>query len=416
MTTTYMHQPASQQASYPENESTRIFDLMSFDLDYSDLEKEFEELTTLAARVAGTEVSLLNLIDLYTQWTVAGHGFPMVQTPRENSVCQYTILEQDHFEVKNLQEDERFKDLAGIKDGPMMRYYFGVPLRTPDGHNIGSLCVLDSHEITLSADKVDLLKALAKEIVKRLLLLKEVRLVRSELTEARAVIKRVAHDVRGPIGGIIGLAKRLIQKEGKSSPEEVLKISQMIHQSSSSLLALADEILQPNQQPAEQSEIQDGITLGSFREALEQLFLPQATEKAISFGVHINEDLSDITFNKTRLMQIVVNLVSNALKFTPPLGEVSVDLDLTLSQNNRILKIQVQDTGIGLSPEQVDAMEKGQSPSTSGTQGELGYGMGLQLVRQLLKSLHGTMQVQSTPGRGSSFELFIPIGTVSHAG
>lgn len=416
MSTTYMPQPASQQAPYPENESKRVFDLMALDLDYSALEKEFEELTSLAARVAGTEISLLNLIDLYTQWTVAGHGFPMVQTPRENTVCQYTILEEDHFEVKNLQEDERFKDLAGIKDGPMLRYYFGVPLRTPDGHNIGSLCVMDSKEVTLTADKVDLLKSLAKEIVKRLVLLKEVHTLRVDLAEARAVNKRVAHDVRGPIGGMIGLTKRLIQKEGSRSPEEVLKVSQMIHKSASSLLALTEEILQPNQKPTAQPEIEDGMTLASFKEALEQLFLPQATEKAIGFRVRINEALSDITFNKTRLMQIVVNLVSNALKFTPPLGEVCVELDLTLTQHNRVLKILVQDTGIGLSPDQVDAMVKGQTPSTSGTQGELGYGMGLQLVRQLLASLHGTMQVESTPGLGSSFELIIPIGTVSHTG
>ncbi|WP_303413799.1 GAF domain-containing sensor histidine kinase [Pontibacter coccineus] len=388
---------------------------MAFDLDYNTLEKEFEELTSLAARVAGTEVSLLNLIDLYTQWTVAGHGFPMVQTPRENSVCQYTILEQDHFEVKNLQEDERFKDLAGVKDGQMLRYYFGVPLRTPDGHNVGSLCVLDRNEVTLSADKIDLLKALAHEIVKRLVLLKEVRLLHSELTESRTVNKRVAHDVRGPIGGIMGLTKRLIQKEGMSSPEEVLKISQMIHKSSASLLALADEILLPNQLPTAQPEIKDGMTLASFKEALEQLFLPQATEKAISFVVHINEALRDITFTKTRLMQIVVNLVSNALKFTPPLGEISVYLDFTLTQNNRVLQIQVQDTGIGLSQDQVKAILKGQTPSTCGTQGELGYGMGLQLVQQLLAGLNGKLGVESTPGQGSTFELAIPIGTVLYS-
>ncbi|MBX0331891.1 GAF domain-containing sensor histidine kinase [Pontibacter sp. HSC-14F20] len=402
------------QASYAHNESTRVFDLLSFDLDYSVLEKEFKDLTTLAAHVAGTEISLLNLIDLYTQWTVAGHGFPKGQIPRENSICQYTILEDDHFEVKNLLEDERFKNLAGINDGPMLRYYFGIPLRSPDGNNIGALCVMDRSEVTLSSDRINLLKTLAGEIEKRLVLLKEVRTLRTQLAEARAVNKRVAHDVRGPIGGIIGLAQRLIRKEGKSSPVEVLKISQMMHKSGSSLLALADEIMRPGQLSHAQPEMEDGITLFNFKQTLEQLFLPQASGKAISFGVHINEKLGNITFTKTKLMQIVVNLVSNALKFTPPLGEVSVSLDLTLSQNHRIVNILVQDTGIGLSQEQVDAIVRGQAPSTSGTQGEIGYGMGLQLVRHLLESLHGTMQLQSTPGQGTSFELSIPIGRVAH--
>lgn len=416
MSSTCMPTTNSRQAPYPENESKRVFDLLSFDLDYNALDQEFADLTSLAARVTGTEISLVNLIDLYTQWTVAGHGMAVMQTPRENTVCQYTILEEDHFEVQNLQEDERFRELPGIKDGPMLRYYFGVPLRTPDGHNIGALCVVDNEEVKLSTDEKDLLKSLANEIVKRLLLLKEVHTLRSELAEARAVNRRVAHDVRGPIGGITGLAKRLIQKEGKSSPEEVLKICLMIHKSGTSLLTLADEILQPTQMQAAQPEIENETTLSKFKDALEQLFQPQASEKAIGFSVHINEELGNIIFSKNRLMQITVNLVSNALKFTPPLGEVSVSLDLTMSQNNRGLKIQVQDTGIGLSQEQVDAIVKGKAPSTVGTQGEHGFGMGLQLVRQLLESLRGTMQVQSTPGLGTSFELLIPIGLVSHAG
>lgn len=408
----YEHKP--QSAPYAKDEAARVLNLLHFDLDYSALEKEFEGLTSLAARVTGTEISLLNLIDFYTQWTVSGHGFSAFQVPREESVCQYTILEPDHFEVKNLQQDERFKNLAGIKDGLKLRYYLGVPLRTPDGHNIGALCVFDSHRKTLSPDKIDTLKTIANEIVKRLVLLKELITLRHELAEAKEVNKRVAHDIRGPIGGIMGLAQMLMHKEGRSNQQEVYSMSQMIYNSGESLLTLADEILQGKQAHSVQEAPEDGLTLHSFKKKLEELFLPQATNKIVDFEVTINESVSNITFTKYRLMQLVVNLVTNALKFTPPLGKVAVRLDITLSQDHRILYIAVQDTGIGLTKEQVETIMTGQVSSTTGTKGEHGYGMGLQLVRQLLNNLHGTMHIESTPGEGSLFELRIPIGMVSH--
>lgn len=396
------------------NETERVLDLLSFDLDYSTLEDDFASLTSLAAHVTGTEISLLNLIDMYTQWTVSGYGFPAGQTPRENSVCQYTILEQNHFEVKDLQHDQRFQDLPGIQDGPKMRYYMGVPLRTPAGHNIGVLCVMDSHEKSLTPDQIAVLHTIASEIVKRLLIQKQVQNLRREVAEARALNKRVAHDIRGPIGGIVGLAQMLIRKEGKSSQEEILKIIRMIEKSGTSLLGMADEIMQEKYEQPLSTAPEDGLTLRRLKNKLEELFEPQSIDKGIAFDVSVNEELADINFTKNKLLQVAVNLVSNALKFTPPLGQVSVALDLTLSQNHRVLYLKVSDTGIGLEPEQVQAIRSGNAASTSGTGGEVGYGMGLQLVREMLNSLKGDMQVESVLGRGTSFELRIPIGTVAH--
>ncbi len=397
----------------PQNENERVLALLSFDLDYSALEDDFETLVSLAAQVTGTEISLLNLIDMYTQWTVSGHGFPTGQTPRENSICRYTILQDDHFEVKDLQQDERFCKLPGIQDGPMLRYYMGVPLRTPAGHHIGALCVMDSNVKYLTQDQMAVLHNIASEIVKRLLLHKKIQDMRQELADARSLNKRVAHDIRGPIGGIVGLAQMLIRKQGNGNPEEVVKMIRMIEKSATSVLGMADEIMQEKYSKTAAAP-EDGLTLPGFKNKLEEIFEPQAIDKGIDFSVSINEDKAHIIFAKNKLLQVAVNLISNALKFTPPLGQVSVDLDLTFSQNHRVLYLKVSDTGIGLAPDQLQAILSGSTASTSGTSGEMGYGMGLQLVRQLLSSLNGSLQVESIPGMGTSFELHIPIGTVSH--
>jgi signal transduction histidine kinase len=408
-----MSETNSSKPVLPADETERALDLLSFDLDYRALEDDFDTLVSLAAQVTGTEISLLNLIDMYTQWTVSGHGYPAGLTPRENTVCQYTILEEDHFEVKDLQQDERFRDFSGIKDGNMLRYYMGVPLRTPAGHNIGVLCVMDSHEMALTPDQLEALHKIAAEIVKRLLIQKRIQDMERQLAEARALNKRVAHDVRGPIGGIVGLAQMLIRKQSSGSTDETLKIVRMIEKSATSLLGMADEIMQ-EKYALSVAAPEDGLTLQGFKSKLEEIFLPQAIDKGVAFDISINEEKAAIIFTKNKLLQVAVNLISNALKFTPPLGLVSVDIDLTFSQNHRVLFLKVSDTGIGLEPDQVQAIMSGNAASTSGTGGELGYGMGLQLVRQLLYSLHGSMQVDSVPGQGTSFELRIPIGTVNH--
>jgi hypothetical protein len=75
------------KAPFPENEMDRLLSLSEFDLDYDNLEDNFKDLTRLAAKVAGTEISLINLIDSFTQWTISSHGLDIAQMPREESVC-----------------------------------------------------------------------------------------------------------------------------------------------------------------------------------------------------------------------------------------------------------------------------------------------------------------------------------------
>ncbi|WP_432328631.1 hypothetical protein ACRQ5D_07940 [Mucilaginibacter sp. P25] len=86
----------------------RLLSLSEFDLDYTEHKDSFKDLAKLAAKVTGTEVSLVNLIDSYTQWSISGHGLEIEQMPREDSVCQYTIIDGEYFEVEDLRNDRTF--------------------------------------------------------------------------------------------------------------------------------------------------------------------------------------------------------------------------------------------------------------------------------------------------------------------
>ena len=398
-------------APLPENEWERIIKLSDLDLDYSGLQDTFKDFTKLAAKVAGTEISLMNLIDSFTQWTVSNYGLPIEQMLREDAVCQYTIAAKESFEVKDLTADERFKDKFYVAGEPLLTYYFGIPLQTNDGFNLGALCVMDKIGKEISPEKIELLKIIAAEIVNRLTALKVIQSLRSKVKEAKEIQKKVAHDIRGPIGGIIGLAQIISEQGDSNKMEEVLDFISLIQKSGNSLLELADEILGSEiktKGEAHETQAHD-FNLTLFKEKLEKLYTPQAINKKIDFSVHIDSGAEMIPFSKNKLLQISGNLISNAMKFTPNNGKVTVYLNLTEGENQNILKITVTDSGIGLDQQAIDHILNGTASSTDGTGGEQGYGFGLALVKHLTEQMKGTMQIYSGPSEGASFEIQLPL-------
>ncbi|WP_454800868.1 GAF domain-containing sensor histidine kinase [Mucilaginibacter phyllosphaerae] len=385
----------------------RIISLSDYDLDYTSFQDNFKDLAKLAAKVAGTEISLINLIDSFTQWTITNHGLEIDQIPREDSVCQYTIATpNDHFEVTDLKADERFKDKFYVADEPNLRYYYGIPLKTGQGYSLGALCMLDKDLKTLSPEKVELLKIIADEIVNRLNAHRLITGLKTKLHEANETKKKVAHDIRGPLGGIIGLAQVISEQGHDNEIDEVLEFINLIQRSGRSLLELADEILTADKPQRELKA--DEFNLIVFKDKLEKLYTPQAISKKIKFTINTSVNSATIPFSKNKLLQITGNLISNAMKFTPINGAVMVDLSLKIQESQNLLQINVTDTGVGLSQDAVSAILSGKAESTNGTGGEQGYGFGLALVKHLVDNLKGTMHIYSNTGNGANFEISLP--------
>ncbi|WP_207531666.1 GAF domain-containing sensor histidine kinase [Desertivirga arenae] len=393
----------------PANEFERIINLSEFDLDYTNLQDSFENLARLAAKIAGSEISLVNLIDTYTQWTISSHGISLDQMGREESVCQYTIVETDKFEVSDLTADDRFKNKFYVVGDPHLKYYYGIPLRTKEGINIGALCVMDKETKILTPEKTEMLQIIAEEVVNRLKAFKAIAQLQAALKESNETKKRIVHDVRGPLAGIIGLTEIIAEQGDSNKIEEVMEFINLINKSSSSILDLANEILTSEKKlekaPALKADEYNQLVL---KEKLLQLYTPQAMNKNIKFEVHTAADTEVIPFSKNKLLQIIGNLISNAIKFTPEGGQVVVDLKLKIGTHTNDLIIQVRDTGIGLSQESIDAVVKGQGSSTNGTEGEIGFGFGLALVKHLVETLDGILNINSIPGKETIFEISLP--------
>jgi signal transduction histidine kinase len=391
----------------------RLLSLADLDIDYSDHQDTFKDLAKLAAKVTGTSISLVNLIDSLTQWTISNYGLDLDQMLREDSVCQYTIMEPDLFEVTDLTADDRFKDKFYVTGDPNIRYYYGVPLKTSSGLHLGALCVLDKERRNLEPEKVELMKIIADEIVSRLRTHKVLETLRAKLNESKQTQKKVAHDIRGPLGGIVGLAQ-IIRDQGESNQmDEVLEFANLIHKSGSSILDLAEEILESHKEKGVKS-LQTGVqdsnrfNLTMFKDKLIKLYGPQAVHKNVIFSVNTSALTEHIPVSKSKLLQITGNLISNAIKFTPSGGSVTVDLQLVINLDLPTLQIIVSDTGVGLPDESIDAILSGNASSTGGTMGEQGFGFGLALVKHLVDSLQGQMSITSSIGKGASFIVSLP--------
>jgi len=322
----------------PLNEAERILSLSNLDVDYSTLENDFKHLMRLASRMTDMDVTLLNLLDSYTQWTIAQHGIQLSSMPREECVCQYTIAQDESFEIKDLSCDPRFEQASYVKDEPKLRYYYGVPLEMSNGVNIGSLCVMNREIKTLSADKVDLLKIIAEEIVCKLKDLQKINELKNELSDALKMQRKIAHDIRNPLAGIIGISDILIEPDEEHNKEEVLNCLKLINNSSKSILEIADNI---SVELFEKGSQTYSFNLETLAERISHLYLPLAKNKKVNLEFAIDKSKEHIHFSRNKILQIIGSPVSSAIKLSEPGALIKIQLSLLVQSDRNILYVDI---------------------------------------------------------------------------
>lgn len=164
----------------PDNEKERLKALASYDILDTFAEKDFDDITKIAAELTQTPICLISLVDVDRQWFKSNHGIGVRQTPRSVSFCGHAInTPNEPFEVISASDDERFKDNILVKGDPYICYYYGVPLVSPDGYVLGTLCVIDHKKRDLTKLQKRCLDALSKQVVSLL----ELRKKNTKITE-----------------------------------------------------------------------------------------------------------------------------------------------------------------------------------------------------------------------------------------
>ncbi|MEX2478991.1 MAG: GAF domain-containing sensor histidine kinase [Gracilimonas sp.] len=396
----------SQNSVIPVNEKERQARLDEYDILDTLPEGEFDSLVELAALITGSPVSLINLLDHNRQWSKAAYGAKKESTSRNETVCQYTILRNENFEVQDLTKDDRFKNMTFVKDAPNYRSYSGYPLTTPDGYNIGALCVLDYKPKKLTKDQRKALQTLANEIIARL----ELRKQQSELEklnrEKDHFLRAVNHDIKSPINGIVGAANYLLNN-WDGDREELSQFLKMIELSGRKLINYTGELVSNSLQHGESKLILDDVDLQETISDLIHIYTPLAEAKKVEIKSNLDTSRS-FRIDNEKFKLIVSNLISNALKFSSNGDTIEVSTEFKGPDQNT-LYCKVSDTGIGI-PEKFlpGIFEKNKSHQRQGTQGEISTGMGLPIVKSYVELHHGTIKVESKEGEGTIFHIEIP--------
>ena len=255
-------------------------------------------------------------------------------------------------------------------------------------------------------------QALAEEVNNRKVAQEKLQKLNGELVQSSRYkdqfLATMSHELRTPLNAILGMSEALIVPVYGDLNDQQRKAILHVRDSGQHLLSLIDDILDLSKIAAGRSPLELAeIEVESVAEASLRLIRPIAKAKRIALLSHIDKRIHHMLADERRLKQILVNLLNNAVKFTPDGGTVS--LDVKSNRSEEIIDFIVTDTGIGIPANSLDQLfEPFAQIDGSLARQHGGAGLGLTLVHRLVDMHDGSIRVESETGRGSQFRISLP--------
>ncbi|MDX3549384.1 response regulator, partial [Streptomyces europaeiscabiei] len=232
-------------------------------------------------------------------------------------------------------------------------------------------------------------------------------------------LANMSHELRTPLNSLLILAQLLAQNPSRNLTPKQVEYAGIIHSAGSDLLQLINDILDLSKVEAGKMDVTpERVPLRKLLEYVEATFRPMTTQKSLDFTVATAPGTpADLLTDDSRLRQILRNLLSNAVKFTEQGGvalriEPAADLEVPTGviRGGPVVAFRVKDTGIGIPQQQLETIF-GAFQQADGTTSRKygGTGLGLSITREIAHLLGGAVTVDSTPGQGSTFTLYLPV-------
>lgn len=354
----------------PANELHRMAAVRRYDILDTPADGEFDRITAMAARRFDVPISIISIVDEDRIWFKSAHGVEARQIGRDPGLCASAILQDSPYILTDAKADVRSLANPLVASDFGLRFYAGVPLRTSDGFNLGTLCVIDREPRPIDQKQIDDLTDLASVVMDQL----EFRLsARRALSQANVLAREIDHRVMNSLQFVSAMLQ--LQRRTAEHPE----VSAQLNLAANRVASVA--------RVHRHFHIDPSINSTPVRKFLQSL----CADLSSILGVRINVEGDDELLPSTAIQPLGLltnELATNAAKHGA--GNITVTFS-----SREICTLAVCDEGKGV--------PKGFSPKTSNT------GLGMKVVETLVHQLQGSLSVGANPaGRGACFTVAFP--------
>lgn len=387
----------------------RIKTLIDFNILDTSPEEMFDDITAIASAVCGMPIALISLLDLERQFFKSNFGINERETPIEYSFCKTAIENPtDIFIIEDARNDIRFKDNPFVLNDPNVVSYYGVPLNSKSGVAYGTLCVIDNKVKILTKEQKEILKKLSKqveyliELRKNNYLLAEYQVkIEKYSSEMEEFAYLAAHDLKAPIRAIQSFVKLLDKKHKNLWDEKDEKYLFFIVESTTKMNHLIDDLLEYSKNNLNN----DNEIKFNLKELIFDVFRRLTYDISEIKPELICDEMPTITHSKIAFTLLFHNLIGNGLKYqnknTTPIIKVH------FKENVTHWIFSVEDNGIGIENEYFEIIFKPFKRLHTNSEYQ-GNGLGLAVCAKIIDNLKGSIMLDSTPGKGSTFTISIP--------
>jgi signal transduction histidine kinase len=364
-------------------------------------EERFDRITRLTRQLLDVPIALVSLVDLDRQWFKSCAGIDMQEGPRSESLCSRAIASGGLLEVADATKDPRFAGNSLVLGPPYIRFYAGQPLSGPGGHLVGTLCVIDLEPRILTKAQRHRLRDLSAWVELECSVAQADRAARTAEKTRADFVSVVGRELHTPLTSIHGALELAGSGQFGALPPGVEKLVSIAAKNTDRLVRLADDVLDCSRLQNHRCNLR--FTDVDLCEVVEQAL--NAVEGAAErTGIQLRADLERcfVRGDLDRLVQVLVNLLGNAIRVAPNGSPVAVRC--TRVGDDAV--IDVRDQGPGVPQAEVERIFEPfvQLPGHAG-----GAGLGLAIARGIVQAHGGAVRAESAPERGSTFTVTLPV-------
>lgn len=385
----------------PETEARRLEKLREYQILDTHSENAFDSIALMASQIFSTPSAFITFVDEDRVFfksnlsTLQGN-----EVERGDSLCSLAILKNQVTLFNDTHEHQDLMDSPFVCADGGIRFYAGAPLRSPEGYNMGTICVVDSVPREASEDQLAMLKTLSKIVIDKL----ESRLRYRKNIKSQINLMNIAlHEIKNPLASI-SLANDILIKDSSA----IVKMTMMIKSSVKRIQSKLSDLLKQSEQ--ENKDLILAIEEVDLQELFAKIlsnFELLANKKQQLIQFDYQDDLPIIRADKAKISDVLHNLISNAIKYSFNDTTISV----SAKKIGDHVEIKVHDQGQGLDNDDMKKLfTKFAKLSSKPTGKETSNGLGLSISKSFIELHKGTIEaVSEGKGKGTCFTIALPI-------